>query len=550
MTLLCAQSGADLSEINHGTHKTLIDNHGNLCFIDVDWKEPIISGAPLILSYHNFEETPTDLEAILSLMQAREATLYKIATMAHSTLDALRMLEFVRSHPNVIGICMGPLGQITRILAPVFGTPIMYASIESTPNPVEPVAKPQFWPDPALFGQDSDSSPTTYFQSSMSICEETRPAQKSSGLGSKASFATDSLGQVPLQTLLNTYHFRTLHPKTPLFGLIGDPVDVSIGHIFHNTAVPKAVYVKMAVKPSELGLFLAYAKKLNFRGLSVTMPLKESVIPYLDAIDPEAERMGAVNTLLFQDGKIKGFNTDGKGALAALGEVRASCKTPFGRKSALFQPDSDFTANCLSLLGYVNLRPNRTGRKITEFASRSECYNWLIGKKIVIIGAGGASKAIAYALRSARAVVTVANRTPKEGVVPLHQIPEDYDILINATPNPMPIDASKIIPGSTVMDICINERTYLGNHFEEIPEEFSDRFFDAERRQCEEHMAERGSEKDIENSRKIRGRISGMGSKTLLQESLAKGCVCVSGYPLYLHQAMEQQRIWELKLGS
>lgn len=377
MTLLCASSGADLSEVDYGTHKTLIDSQGHLRFIDVDWKETLVPGAPLIISYHNFEETPTDLEAILSLLQAREASFYKIATMAHSTLDALRMLEFVSLHPKVIGICMGPLGQITRILAPVFGTPLMYASMDE----LSPV------------------------------------------------------GQVPLETLLNTYHFRNLHPQTPLFGLIGDPIDASIGHLFHNATMKEAVYVKMAVKPSELGSFLAYAKKLNFRGLSVTMPLKEAVIPYLDAIDPEAEKMGAVNTLLFQEGKIKGFNTDGKGALAALGNI--------------------------------------------------------IGKKIVIIGAGGASKAIAYALRAARAKVTVANRTPKEGAVLLNQIPGDYDILINTTPHPMPIDPSKIIPGSTVMDIAIKQTT-------------------------------------------------------LLQESLAKGCVCISGYPLYLHQAMEQQRIWEL----
>lgn len=380
MTLICAPTGGDLSEINHGTHKTLVDAQGNPRFIDVDWKEPIVPGAPLILSYHNFEETPADLKAVLSLMQMRQAAFYKIATMAHSTLDALRMLTFVQSHPNVIGVCMGSLGQITRILAPVFGTPIMYASTDNIPNP---------------------------------------------------------LGQLPLQTLLDTYHFRTLNPKTSIFGLIGDPVDASIGHIFHNATLKNAVYVKMAVKPSELGLFLNYAKNLNFRGLSVTMPLKEAVIPYLDVIDPEAEKMGAVNTLLFQDGKILGFNTDGRAALATLGEV--------------------------------------------------------IGKKIVIIGAGGAAKAIGYTLQAAKADVTIANRTPKEGTVPLDEISKDYDILINTTPNPMPIDSATIIPGSTVMDICINETT-------------------------------------------------------LLQESLVKGCVCISGYPLYLHQATEQQRIWGVPL--
>lgn len=380
MTLLCAPLNGDLSETDLGTHKILKDAQGTLRFIDIDWKTPTVHDTPLIISSHNFEETPKDLEAHLSYMQKQKADLYKIATMASSTLDALRMLDFVRRHPNVIGICMGPLGSITRILAPVFQTPIMYASKDNLPN---------------------------------------------------------HLGQLSLDTLLNVYHFRKLNPSTKLFGLIGDPVDQSIGHIFHNDAFRQAsqnaVYVKMVIKPDELAEFLDYAKKLKFSGLSVTMPLKEAILPHLDAIDPEAQAIGAVNTLSFKDGKIKGFNTDASGALKALGP-------------------------CL-------------------------------GKKAVLLGSGGVSKAIAYALKKAGAEVVIASRTPKEGCITFDQIPTRYEILINATPHPMPLSSEKIVAQTTVMDVSIKETT-------------------------------------------------------LLHEARAKGCVCISGYLLYLHQALEQQLIW------
>ena len=73
--------------------------------------------AKIILSYHNHDTTPENLEAILTKMQSPYAYAYKLATMAHSTLDALRTLHFVKTHPKIrlSGICMGKHGQPTRI---------------------------------------------------------------------------------------------------------------------------------------------------------------------------------------------------------------------------------------------------------------------------------------------------------------------------------------------------------------------------------------------------------------------------------------------------
>ena len=95
---------ADFLELDQGTHKTLYQQ-GRARYIDVDWKTPVLPGGDVIVSYHNFEETP-NLEAILKILQMKhpKAHLYKIATMARSTLDSLRMLEFLQRHPGIIGL--------------------------------------------------------------------------------------------------------------------------------------------------------------------------------------------------------------------------------------------------------------------------------------------------------------------------------------------------------------------------------------------------------------------------------------------------------------
>ena len=354
MTMLCTpakDSRADLFEVNHGSHKTLHDQSGKVRFIDYSWNMcPDIESSRLILSYHNFEETPPDLEEILHMMhRSRPAKFYKIATRARSTLDALRMLEFVRRHPQVIGLCMGELGSPTRILAPIFGSPIMYASIS----------------------------------------EE------------------NALGQIPLDTLLQTYHFRKLHPQTPIYGLIGDPISQSPGHIYHNQVMQgKGVYIKMPIKSSELTSFFSYVRSLPFQGLSVTIPHKEAVLPFLDQIS----ELGAVNTISLKEGRLIGTNTDGPAALQLLGDVA--------------------------------------------------------GKKIFILGAGGSARAITTLLLQQGAKVTIFNRTLERAQKlacelrcfwkNFDEMTTDYDILINTTPcDP----AIHLKPQSLVIDLSLKERS-------------------------------------------------------------------------------------------
>jgi 3-dehydroquinate dehydratase/shikimate dehydrogenase len=221
-------------------------------------------------------------------------------------------------------------------------------------------------------------------------------------------------GQLSVTELMDIYHYPQLNPKTSIYGLIGDPIEKSVGHIYHNAVFArrnvKAVYVKMTVKPDELSEFISLAKELGMRGLSVTIPLKEKILPFVDMLDDCAKKIGAVNTLLFQDGKILGTNTDGIGALDAI------------EKRVVVQ-----------------------------------------GKKMVLLGAGGAARAIAYEAIVRGAHVLILNRTvqrAKETALALHcrgggldALPDDYDILVNCSPDPMPIDAARIRPKTIVMDV-------------------------------------------------------------------------------------------------
>ncbi len=149
-----------------------------------------------------------------------------------------------------------------------------------------------------------------------------------------------------------------------VYGIIGYPVGHSLSPVMHNLAFKtlniKAVYGAFEVKPSDLEKAIKGIKALGIKGVSVTIPHKEEVIKFLDEIEEKALEIGAVNTILNENGKLKGFNTDWIGFLKALEEEK------------------------------VELR----------------------NKKVVIVGAGGSSKAILYAVKKGGAKeVEIYNRT-------------------------------------------------------------------------------------------------------------------------------------------
>ncbi|MBO8143832.1 MAG: shikimate dehydrogenase [Thermodesulfobacterium sp.] len=149
-----------------------------------------------------------------------------------------------------------------------------------------------------------------------------------------------------------------------VYGIIGDPVDHSLSPVMHNVAFRekniKAVYGAFRVSSSDLAKAVEGIRALNIKGVSVTIPHKEKVMEYLEEIDEIAYEIGAVNTIVNENGVLKGYNTDWIGVLKAFKE---------------------------------------NGVEIQD-------------KKVVIIGAGGASKAVVYALiKGGAEKIFVYNRT-------------------------------------------------------------------------------------------------------------------------------------------
>ncbi len=150
-----------------------------------------------------------------------------------------------------------------------------------------------------------------------------------------------------------------------LFGVFGDPVSHSLSPVMHNTALKElglaCRYGKFHVPKEDLALALAGAAILGMRGINLTIPLKEAALGLMDRVTPAARRAQAVNTVSFHDGGMEGHNTDGEGFLLSL-------KDEWG------------------------------------YSPRGACA--------VLLGAGGAGRAVAFALMAAgvRRIVVV-NRT-------------------------------------------------------------------------------------------------------------------------------------------
>ena len=226
--------------------------------------------------------------------------------------------------------------------------------------------------------------------------------------------------------------------KTKVCGLIGNPVEHSLSPCFQNAAFQHLgldyVYVVFTVKKEHLHSAVQGMRSFGIRGLNVTMPHKIDVIKYLDELDKTAESIGSVNTILNKNGRLIGYTTDGMGALKAL--------------------------------KYHGTDPS--------------------GKKIVVLGAGGASRSVSFALAKEARELVVLNRTLKRAENLVNNLScmsenaaetragklddenvkkelEDADILVNATPVGMrpntdvtPVNPRLLHPSLTVFDLVYN----------------------------------------------------------------------------------------------
>jgi shikimate dehydrogenase len=220
----------------------------------------------------------------------------------------------------------------------------------------------------------------------------------------------------------NTVNLR-IDAHTRLYAVVGDPVGHSLSPVMLNAAFAQANYngVYTAFQVNDLPNAIAGIRALGIHGCSVTIPHKVAVMELLDEIDPMALRIGAVNTIVNEAGRLAGFNSDSPGAMAALLE-----KTPVAHR------------------------------------------------RVAVIGAGGAARALAHGIAENGGRLTIVNRTPAKGQQLAQELRSDFcpltdfsgvgfDIMVNTTSvgmapdvDRMPLGHACLRPGMTVMDIVYN----------------------------------------------------------------------------------------------
>ena len=333
-----------------------------------DWSHTIVS-------HHDFSGVPADLDQIYARLAQTPARVLKIAVQAKDILDCIPIFELIaraRSEGReIIAIAMGDAGIATRILGPSRGAFLTYAALDD----------------------DSATAP----------------------------------GQVNARKLRSLYHINEIDSATMICGLIGLPVMHSVSPHIHNAAFASGG-VNGVYLPFEVTDVHSFLKRMvhprsrelnwNLRGLSVTAPHKQAVMDYLDWIEPDAKAIGAVNTIVIENDRLLGYNTDAAGLIEPL----------------------------LSRLGS------------------------LAGKKIAIIGAGGAARAAIWALQQQKTLVTLFARNIAKAAqlnVPCQSLASasfnGYDVVINATPlgsgahvDQTPATQQQLVGAGCVYDLVYN----------------------------------------------------------------------------------------------
>jgi 3-dehydroquinate dehydratase / shikimate dehydrogenase len=211
----------------------------------------------IILSYHNFKETPKNLNLICEKMFSYKPDLIKVISFSKTIEDNKKVFELIdkyKRRTKFIIHNMGEKGEISRILGGLYGNEFTFVS-----------------------NADDNTAP----------------------------------GQISLDKLQNSYRLPRLKNKFKIYGLVGNPLKHSHGYLIHNFAYDKsnvnALYLNFLC--DNLETFFEEYKEL-VSGLSVTIPFKKNILPFLDEVDEKAQIIGAVNTVVKLNSKLIGYNTD------------------------------------------------------------------------------------------------------------------------------------------------------------------------------------------------------------------------------------------------
>jgi len=261
---------------------------------------------------------------------------------------------------------------------------------------------------------------------------------------------------------------------TRVFGVMGFPISHSLSPVMHNAAFGAlgldAIYAPFEVSPAKARLVLQGLVAAGIDGFNVTVPLKEVVLRSLHVLSPEVRQIGAVNTVVIRDGRLAGYNTDSIGFLTAL---RREARIP-------------------SLRGHV----------------------------AVVLGAGGAAKAVIFALINAGCVrVTVANRTVSRAQRLVRSM---ESLTTRGRVAAHPLDADRLNDVIQQADLLVNA-TSVGMH--------------------------RGDPLLIDPQTIHRGLVVfdlvyGAHPTRLIEEARRRGALAVDGVPMLVYQGAESFRLW------
>lgn len=269
----------------------------------VDLEEDIAASIPRygstkrIVSLHNFSHTPDNLEEIHARLAALDADVVKIATLANSFTDCIRMMRLVE-HAQIptVGLCMGDMGAVTRILALRLGAPFTFTSLTSE-RKIAP-------------------------------------------------------GQIPFEMMRDVYRPQEINEETQLFGVVADPVAHSLSPHIHNAAFQhnglNYRYLPFRIPADELRLFLQWCKESGVGGLSVTIPHKEAMLQLMDEAESASHGIGAINTVAIKNGVASGYNTDYRAAMDCLTEALKTQKT---MQNQAYREEDLFRGRGVLLLG-------------------------------------------------------------------------------------------------------------------------------------------------------------------------------------------------------
>ena len=201
-------------------------------------------------------------------------------------------------------------------------------------------------------------------------------------------------GQPSLRDLAQLYRLPSQGPATRLFGIVGNPVAHSRSPAIHNAAMSalgyNGVYVPLLV--DDMPTFLSTFSEADWAGFSVTIPHKEAALQGAASVDPVAAAIGAVNTLVRQpDGSLRGYNTDWSAAIHAIERGLDPDAAPLSATAAAGSASSSSSNGGSGGGGGAAASP-------------------LAGKRVVVVGAGGAGRALAFGAAVRGASVTIANR--------------------------------------------------------------------------------------------------------------------------------------------